>query len=205
MRGSKRCGCVVDKDGHPVHLCPMHEGLLASRVAKAKRKVFSGIRRSNPKVRHYQVYKFTPEDGIRDGRYLSRMSDGAMRWTLTRRDANYYSKADAEKEATRIMRIYIGHIAVAVPESQEPKANPGRRKRRMKVKKNPLGFALRATKGQGAVLWYTGRHFSSSQTPKYYSTVQAARVDGRKIAATYGNGPMRGYTLTIWTYPNHPK
>lgn len=180
----KRCGCYVDKDGHPVQLCPMHEGLLAARVKKAKHKVFAGIRRSNSKKR-LTIY------------YEEKIPGGFRYWIHTR----------GGRRAQVEPRIVIKEIlaGTATTRAMSGKDSRGGKVKRLPLLKNPLGFALRATKGQGAVLWYTGRLFSSSQTPKHYATVQAARIDGRRIAATYGNGPMRGYTLTIWTYPTRPK
>lgn len=93
--------------------------------------------------RYFQVYKFTREDGVHDGRWLSATGDGAMRWVSTRGDAHKLTRAEAEALATYIARVYIGHLALVVGDAQSPlealakpapvkraRANPSTRTRR---------------------------------------------------------------------------
>jgi hypothetical protein len=88
----------------------------------------------------FQVYKFT--DDIRDGRYLTANSDGSMRWTLTRGDAHKLSRKEADTMAAWVRKVFIGHMAIVVPEGKSPwevlrakprgtKLNPATRKPRV--------------------------------------------------------------------------
>jgi len=114
----------------------------------------------------FQVYKFTND--IRDGRYLTANSDGSMRWTLTRGDAHKLSRKEADTMAAWIRKVFIGHMALVVPENREPwdvlrakprgtKLNPKKRRKRA----SPAQLAARA---------------------KFTAMVKSGRKFGRKVA-----------------------
>jgi hypothetical protein len=95
----------------------------------------------------FQVYKFT--DDIRDGRYLTANSDGSMRWTLTRGDAHKLTRKEAETMAAWVRKVFIGHMAIVVPEDKSPwevlRAKPrGTKLNPRKRRASPAQLAARA-------------------------------------------------------------
>jgi hypothetical protein len=103
----------------------------------------------------YQVYKYA--GNAIDERYLSRMSDGAERWTLTRGDANHYTKADAEAIAKRQGSVFIGHTVGIVRSDRDYKPGAGivsqwtGTAQAPAARRNPIGARARARPPAGKV------------------------------------------------------